>query len=242
MEIAGESHRGYTRSRNEDRIDWDRRAGVVVLADGLGGLPFGCEAARLAVDTVIHIARAHHGADHTWLESGGDPADLIQLANRAVLSYTERDRRYEGMGTTLALLCAAPDEIAVAHVGDSRIYRLRGQQLERLTRDHTPVQRALEAGEISVEAARYAPERNMLERALGAVTRAEPDVTHLPRSTDDLFLLCSDGLSGHVDDETIRQILIDHAQSPLQERCHKLIEAALEHSGEDNVSVILVRC
>lgn len=239
MHIIGESHRGHIKDKNEDRIDWDKSAGVVVLADGLGGLPFGDEAARLAVETVINIAQAHHGAEHTWLESGGDPADLIHLANRSVLSYTERDRRYEGMGTTLALLCTAPDEVAIAHVGDSRIYRLRDGKLELLTCDHTPVQRALENGEINAEQARYSPERNVLERALGAVTHAEPDVLRSPRYNNDLFMLCSDGLTEHVEDREIAEILTDSNSTSLEECCHNLICRALERGGKDNVSVIL---
>ncbi|MFP4184074.1 MAG: PP2C family protein-serine/threonine phosphatase [Halorhodospira sp.] len=242
MEIAGETHRGHIRPRNEDRIDWDEDAGVAVLADGMGGLPYGQEAARLAVEAVIRIAQTHHGSDHTWLESGGDPADLVQLANRAVLSYTERDRRYEGMGTTLALVCAAPDEVAIAHVGDSRVYRFREGALECLTQDHTPVQQALAAGAMSEAEARRSPERNVLERALGAVTWAEPDVHRLPRRSGDLFLLCSDGLTELVDEERIRTILTEGADhSSLAERAHKLIEAALDAGGTDNVSVILAR-
>ncbi|BAU57225.1 protein phosphatase 2C-like [Halorhodospira halochloris] len=240
MDIVGESHRGHVREKNEDRIDWDKEAGVVVLADGLGGLPFGDEAARLAVESVINIAQAHHGADHTWLESGGEPADLIHLANRAVLSYTERDRRYEGMGTTLALLCTAPDEVAIAHVGDSRIYLLRNNQLKLLTTDHTPVQRALSNGEISEDEAKFSPERNVLERALGAVTHAEPDVERLPREPGDIFLLCSDGLTAHLDDTEIEEVLKDPNKDYLEERCHALIRQALERGGRDNISVILV--
>ncbi len=240
MEIVGESHRGHVRPRNEDRIDWDENAGVVVLADGMGGLPYGQEAARLAVEAVTRIARNHHSSDHTWLESGGDPADLVQLANRAVLSYTERDRRYEGMGTTLALLCAAPDELAIAHVGDSRIYRLREGHLERLTADHTPVQHALAAGEITEAEARRSPERNVLERALGAVTRAEPDVSRLPRQSGDLFLLCSDGLTEPLADEAIGAIVADTDRS-LAQRARALVDAALDSGGPDNISVILVR-
>ncbi len=240
MEIVGESHRGHVRPRNEDRIDWDENAGVVVLADGMGGLPYGQEAARLAVEAVTRIARNHHSSDHTWLESGGDPADLVQLANRAVLSYTERDRRYEGMGTTLALLCAAPDELAIAHVGDSRIYRCREGHLERLTADHTPVQHALAAGEITEAEARRSPERNVLERALGAVTRAEPDVSRLPRQSGDLFLLCSDGLTEPLADEAIGAIVADTDRS-LAQRARALVDAALDSGGPDNISVILVR-
>ncbi|MFP4130137.1 MAG: PP2C family protein-serine/threonine phosphatase [Halorhodospira sp.] len=240
MEIVGESHRGHVRPRNEDRIDWDESAGVAALADGMGGLPYGQEAARLAVEAITRIARNHHGSDHTWLESGGDPADLVQLANRAVLSYTERDRRYEGMGTTLALLCTAPDEVAIAHVGDSRIYRYREGHLERLTSDHTPVQHALAAGEITDAEARRSPERNVLERALGAVTRAEPDVSRLPRRSGDLFLLCSDGLTEPLADEAIRAIVAETSRS-LAQRAQDLIEAALDGGGPDNVSVILVR-
>ncbi|ABM61376.1 PP2C family protein-serine/threonine phosphatase [Halorhodospira halophila] len=240
MEIVGETHRGHQRPRNEDRIDWDEEAGVAVLADGMGGLPYGAEAARLAVEAVIRIARTHHGSDHTWLESGGDPADLVQLANRAVLSYTERDRRYEGMGTTLALLCAAPDEVALAHVGDSRIYRFSEGRLERLTRDHTPVQRAVETGEMTEAEGRRSPERNVLERALGAVTWAESDVTRLPRRPGELFLLCSDGLTEPLEDAAIAAILAEEDRS-LNQRAQDLIEATLDAGGPDNVSVVLVR-
>ena len=238
MEIAGHTHGGYQRHRNEDRIDWDEAAGVAVLADGMGGQPHGDEAARLAVETVIRIAGSHHSPDHTWLESGGDPAALVRLANRAVLSYTERDRRFEGMGTTLALLCLAPGEAAVAHVGDSRIYRLRAGTLERLTRDHTPVQHAVEQGTMSEAEARRAPERNMLERGLGAITRSDPDVTRLAREDGDLFLLCSDGLTEALEDEEITRIASDPSLS-LQDRAEALIESALDAGGPDNVSVIL---
>ncbi len=241
MEIAGDTHKGHVRRHNEDRIHWDEEAGVAVLADGLGGLPFGEVAARLAVDTVVHIARSHHGTDHTWLESGGDPADLVQLANRAVLSYTERDRRYEGMGTTLALLCVAPGEVATAHIGDSRIYRLRDGVLERLTRDHTPVQRAVDNGAMSEAEARHSPERNVVEKALGAVTWTEPDVSRHPRRDGDLYLLCSDGLTHMVEDDEIAAQLRGEGERPLKETVRALLDAALEKGGRDNVSAILVR-
>ncbi len=239
MEIVGDTHKGHVRRHNEDRIGWDEAAGVAVLADGLGGLPFGEVAARLAVDTVITIARSHHGDDHTWLESGGDPADLIQLANRAVVSYTERDRRYEGMGTTLALLCLAPDEVAAAHIGDSRIYRLRRGALERLTKDHTPVQRAVDNGEMSEAEARHSPERNVVERALGAVTWTEPDVSRHPRRSGDLYLLCSDGLTNMLEDREIAALLQE--KRSLKETAQALLVAALERGGQDNVSVVLVQ-
>lgn len=241
MEIAGASHTGYVRSHNEDRIGWDEHAGIAAVADGLGGLPFGEVAARLAVDTVLAIARSHHGPDHTWLESGGDPADLVHLANRAVLSYTERDRRYEGMGTTLSLLCSAPDEIAIAHVGDSRIYRLRDGTLEQLTTDHTPLQHEIDEGYVTGMNTLNAPQRNVLERALGAVTWSEPDVHREPRRRGDIFLLCSDGLYGALPEDAIAEKLREAENASLDEVAHALVNAALVRSGHDDVSAVVAR-
>ncbi len=240
MEFTGATHHGRTRPRNEDCIDWDEQAGIAVLADGMGGLPFGQEAARLAVEAITRTAHEGSSSTSTWLQGQGEPADLVQIANRAVLSYTERDRRYEGMGTTLALLCVAPAEVAVAHVGDARIYRLRGTRLERLTQDHTPVQHAVAMGAMSEAEARRSPERNVLERGLGAVTRSEPDVDRFPRQGGDIYLLCSDGLTEPLEDETIHMLVADEGQS-LEQRAHALVQAALEEGGSDNVSAILAR-
>lgn len=243
MEIAGESHKGYVRRLNEDRIDWDEQAGVAAVADGLGSLPFGEVAARLAVETVLRVARNHHGSDHTWLESGGDPEDLVHLANRSVLSYTERDRRYEGMGTTLSLLCEAPDEVAIAHVGDSRVYRLRDGELQQITTDHKPLQHDIDDGTVKRSTHTNAPQRNILERALGAVTWTEPDVLREPRKAGDVYLLCSNGLTAALSDQRIQAHLEKAAQGEnLDDAANALVQEALEAGGgADNISVVLAR-
>ncbi|ABI55879.1 PP2C family protein-serine/threonine phosphatase [Alkalilimnicola ehrlichii MLHE-1] len=216
MQAGGFTEPGLGRPHNEDHFGYDLPAGVAVLADGAGNRPHGEVAASLAVETVLAIARNHHGADHTWLESGGEPRKLAQLANQALLAHTESNRRHRGMGSTLALLCVAPAAVSLALVGDSPAYRLRDGQMT-----------ALGPGDAA-------------DQALGEQPRVQPDLHDLDRAAGDLFLLCSDGVSSALDDEALCALLMA-TQNDLAASARQIVLEARQAGGEGDASALLVR-
>lgn len=216
MQAGGFTEPGPGRSHNEDHFGFDVPAGVAVLADGAGDRPHGEVAASLAVETILAIARSHHGADHTWLESGGEPRKLAQLANQTLLAHTESNRRHRGMGSTLALLCVAPAAVSLALVGDSPAYRLRD---DRLT--------ALGPGDAA-------------DQALGERPRVRPDLHDLDRAAGDLFLLCSDGVSSALDHDSLHRLLVA-AQDDLTASARQIVQQARHAGGAGDASALLVR-
>ena len=216
MQAGGFTEPGPGRSHNEDHFGYDLPAGVAVLADGASNRPHGEVAAGLAVDTILAITRNHHGADHTWLESGGEPRKLAQLANQALLAHTERNRRHRGMGSTLALLTVAPASVSLALVGDSPVYRLRDGEL------------------LCLGSGRGAYE------ALGERPRVRPELHDLDRASGDLFLLCSDGVSSAVDSATLKTLL-QGAADDLTDTARHIVMQSREAGGEGDASALLVR-
>jgi serine/threonine protein phosphatase PrpC len=164
----------------------------------------------------------------------------VAAANREILSTAQAKPELSGMGTTLVALLASPERIALAHVGDSRAYLVRGGRIRQLTDDHSLVAELVRRREISEHAARGHPHRHVLTRALGVRRHVEPDLAELTPAADDTFVLCSDGLTGHVDDEEIARAVMD--QSDLHDACDRLVDMANARGGEDNITVLLVRC
>ncbi|PWG61440.1 PP2C family protein-serine/threonine phosphatase [Spiribacter halobius] len=235
--IAGYSHVGRVRARNEDAIDWDDALGVAVVADGLGGHPAGDVASRLAVEAVLHMARNESGGGN-WLEAGGDPVSATQLAHQTLLAHGRRHRSTAGMGTTLVVAVRAPGRVVLAHVGDSRAYRFHAGALERLTRDHNAAQEAVSEGRMTAAQARMSPERHHLTRAVGVDPDVRPERTESVLEADDWLLLASDGLTGEVDDAEIESILAEAADPA--DAARRLVTAAIGHGGRDNVSVVVM--
>ena len=246
-EFAGGSDVGRERAHNEDAILVDAERKLVVLADGMGGYQAGEVASQLAVDVV-----REDSSDATLTESDLGRIDpetgisvamrqlrgAIEKANNRICSVARGREELNGMGTTIVAARFYDGRVGIAHVGDSRCYRLRENVLEQLTRDHSYVQDQLEKGLISEEEAKHSQQKNLITRALGIDAIAEADVQEFRTRPGDVYLLCSDGLSDLVDDETIGDQLRANPNPP--ERIKVLIDTANANGGRDNISVIVV--
>jgi protein phosphatase len=230
LEHAALSDRGLRRPRNEDAYLADPP--VFAVADGMGGTPGGDVAARLAIEA---LATAPVAA----LARTNGLATAAQEANARIHAAGETVAAYAGMGTTLTAAAVLDGRIQVAHVGDSRLYRLRGGRLERLTRDHTFVDELVRRGRLPRSEARAHPWRSILSRALGLEPDVEVDAATHGAAAGDVYLLSSDGLTKALRDEQIRGTL---ARSPsLAAAARALVEAANAHGGRDNVTVVMFR-
>ena len=238
MRAAGHTHVGRVRARNEDAMGWDDRLGLAIVADGMGGHPCGDVAARLAVDAALETAR-RGAAGGPWLDSGGDPARLLTLLNATVLAHGRHHPECTGLGATVVLAALGRDEVAVAHVGDARAYRLHAGQLKPLTRDHNLAGEAVARGWLSPEEARHTPERHQITQALGLDAEPQPEVQRFRRQPGDLLLLCSDGLTGERPDRELQDLLQDSGPD-LETTARRMVHAALQAGGSDNITVVLV--
>lgn len=241
MRIAGITHPGKVRRRNEDAIGWDEGLGAAVLADGMGGLHRGDLASREAVEEVLAELAAFGAAGET-LHDGG-LVSAVQGANRRVFEL-HGGRRGEAMGTTLVAVAATRgSRCLIAHVGDSRAYRLRRGRLERLTADHSLVQQLVEQGVVSAEEARSAPNRNVITRALGLEPEVDVACREIAVQQGDLLLLCSDGLWEMLPDADIAAGLAAVAAGGVApaEGAATLVAAANAAGGVDNVSVVIMQ-
>lgn len=239
VEFAARSDVGRVRVRNEDALHVDYQRGWAVLADGMGGYQGGDVAAKLGVDVVVRIlTRELHGemmAEQVQqvltraVEEANDQIWLAGLMNPV----------YLGMGSTLVAAVFMGDMVMSAHVGDSRLYRLRPAGLEQLTRDHSVVQEQIDEGLVSRDQARHAPIRNMLTRGLGVMDVVVPEVGLHAARDGDVFLLCTDGLTDMLEDDEIAQCL--GRGNSLDGAVDELIDSANARGGRDNVSVIVAR-
>jgi protein phosphatase len=244
LEIASATHSGMVRSHNEDSIASDAALGLAVLADGMGGYNAGEVASGIAVALIV--------AEVKKVLAGRDPEDLTgaqieQLiaevagkANAAIYEAAQGNAQYSGMGTTLVVALWHDRRIAVGHIGDSRLYRLRGGVLEQVTRDHSVLQEQIDSGMITREQARHAQHKNLVTRAVGIDPQVEAEVHTYPAQLNDIYLLCSDGLPDMVADEDIQATLSSLGVN-LPLAAQQLVQQANDHGGRDNVSVILVR-
>jgi serine/threonine protein phosphatase PrpC len=236
LRAAALSDVGRRRRTNEDRYGLAPELGLFLVADGMGGHTAGQVASGLASDGVLEAVR-----------EGGPDASLTERLRRAVASANERifstaeaKPELSGMGTTLVALLVAGGRAAIAHVGDSRGYRVRAGRIRQLTDDHSVVGELQRRGEISADAAREHPHRHVLTRALGVRSEAEPDLGEITLEHGDVFVLCTDGLTHHVRDEEIAKAAA--GEGDLEAACRGLVFLANARGGEDNVTVLLVRC
>ncbi len=236
---------GRARSNNEDSVAIDPGAALAVLADGMGGYNAGEVAANMATSFI----RTELGR---WLREASSQASdaevrramdiCVDNANRAIYSASNTHPQYAGMGTTLVVAVFRDGKLLLGHVGDSRCYRLRAGRLQQLTRDHSLLQEQIDAGLITPEQAAFSANKNLVTRAVGVEDTVLLETHQHDLQGDDLFLLCSDGLSDMLDDAQIAQLLLaPDAQESLERTSRALIAAANDAGGKDNISVILVR-
>lgn len=242
FQFSGLSHRGRVRPRNEDSFHVEADQGLAVVADGMGGHPAGAEASHLAVQVFLHTVR-RDAAILTSSEAWGERmVEAVEAAHARLLDEGDRDRDRLGMGTTLTALHLDPESGRgeLVHIGDSRAYRLRGGHLTRLSRDHTWVQEQVEAGHLEAHLARVHPMAHVLTQVLGgARTVPVPQLRPLEARPGDLYLLCSDGLTGHLGDADLQQLL-SRGSHP-DELAQALVDAANERGGSDNITVALIQ-
>ena len=244
---CGLSDVGVLRSHNEDCFEIDPVHQLFVVADGMGGHSHGEIASRIAVQAIREcIATPGDGsaeAPGAGPEGVGRQGDRIRTAIRTahdrVLKAIRQDGSLHGMGTTVVGMVLEGDIMAVAHVGDSRAYRLRDGKFELLTQDHTWVNEQVVAGFLTEEQARVHPLKNVVTRALGGDSEVEVDVREWPVQVGDLFLLCSDGLTTMLSDPEILERLRPGAR--MEEICSRLVRDANARGGFDNISVVLLR-
>ena len=231
------THVGQKRKANEDYFgNFETPNGYVFLVcDGMGGHVGGARASQLAVNTIKNFLLAQPANDaRTVLH------DALVAANNAILQYVVQNPELKGMGTTCVAILVRGSEVYYAHVGDSRIYFLTNEKLVRITKDHSFVQALVDLGEITEEEAEKHPRKNEILNALGLVNMKPPTVCQFPVkvSKGDSFLLCSDGLTGMVNDKTIENVLTGTLN--IQDKANRLVELANQAGGLDNITVQIV--
>jgi len=248
LEMICQTHPGMVRSHNEDSVACESACGLAVLADGMGGYNAGEVASGIAVSVVsTEVSHSLQDASPTRLddETGDEYGvlllrDNIQRANAAIYYAAQSQPQYAGMGTTIVAGLFYDNRVAVAHVGDSRLYRLRGETMEAVTRDHSLLQEQIESGMISVEDARLSKNKNLVTRAVGIDAKVATEIHVHDVQVGDVYLFCSDGLNDMVEDEEIQTTLYA-MQGNLPLAAEQLIQMANDNGGRDNVSVVLVK-
>lgn len=241
---------GLRRSSNEDSYCTRADLGLFVVADGMGGHAAGEVASRVAVDTIQTFITETAGADRnrTWpfpfepqvsLE-GNRLKAAFRLANRQIANAVADSADLRGMATTASAVLTGPHSVCVAHVGDSRVYALLDGSLRQITDDHSWVEEQVRAGTMTSSAARQHPWRNVVTRALSGGTDPEIDTVELTPHAGERLLLCSDGLSGVVAHDDIERLLADR-ELTLEDICDRLVAAANEGGGPDNVTVLVIQ-
>ncbi|HEY6273273.1 MAG TPA: Stp1/IreP family PP2C-type Ser/Thr phosphatase [Terriglobales bacterium] len=268
VDVAGQTDVGCVRANNEDNFGYDSRYGIFVLCDGMGGQAAGEVASKMAVDTLLEYFRAEVrpempperaqslevGIDKdvtAAIEPGtsklpalvsagsGSLADAIHLANTRIYNAGQTENGRSGMGSTIVAALLRGNSLAIANVGDSRIYLIRQGSIEQLTEDHSLVMEQVRLGYITREQAETSDLQNVILRALGSEAEVQPDVEDLVAVSGDLILLTSDGLTRYVRDQEILGIVTTSAS--LQGACAQLITTAKDRGGDDNVSCLLIR-
>ncbi|MCX7692759.1 Stp1/IreP family PP2C-type Ser/Thr phosphatase [Tepidimonas taiwanensis] len=227
---------GRVRPNNEDTVRIEPDIGLVVVADGLGGYNAGEVASRLCCDTVAEIVRTAstpRAADERLRSA-------IEAANQRIHAHAQRHAAYHGMATTVVAVLVSGEQLTVAHVGDSRLYRLRHGRLVALTRDHTLVQEYIDAGWLHPDDIHHVDYRNIVTRAVGALPAVTVDVAKHTVQAGDTYLLCSDGLTEMLSDAEIEAILCNAPLGPATALA--LIDAANAAGGSDNIAVAMIYC
>lgn len=247
LDVYALSDVGRKREQNEDSFMTLPERGVVAVCDGMGGHKAGEVASRAAVDALEKIMAVEPPGEDYLPDSLGKELSPsirnlirgVRLANRRIFRASAQAVKMRGMGTTVVAGVFTPGQFAICHVGDSRCYLLRDSVIRRLTVDHSWMEELIASGELKAEEAQNFPDRNFITRALGIRPAVKVDISLEPVKTGDVYLFCSDGLSGMITDDEILEILLAH--SNLEKAAAALIERANANGGDDNVTVVLVR-
>ncbi len=227
--------RGRKRPSNEDAFGLSVEHGVFVVCDGMGGAAAGEVASTLAVAEMMRLLTERPWTSPPPIEA----AEAVAAANEAIFSRSQRNQKLNGMGTTLVAFLVEDRRAWMVNVGDSRGYRLRDSHLEQITLDHSLVEEQIRLGQMSQQEALRSPLKNVITRALGTQSVVTPDIFEFETEHGDLFLLCSDGLVRELSDPVIESLL--RLDLTLEEMCTRLVEAANEAGGHDNITCLLVR-
>jgi PPM family protein phosphatase len=247
VKAYGLTHVGRQRQHNEDSFLVADEAKLYLVADGMGGHAAGEIASRIAVDSISEFILHTKEDDGTWPHAYDEHyrrttnrlMAAVRMANTRVLEAMRKDARLRGMGTTVVACMADGKTMSFAHVGDSRAYLIRDKQLSRITNDHSWVFEQVQAGMLTEAEAEKHPLRNVITRALGGALQVTPDASEVEIQSGDVYLLCSDGLTGMVPEDDILRIVSENEK--LEDACQVLIDKANERGGLDNVTAILVR-
>jgi PPM family protein phosphatase len=248
LQAASLTDPGRVRDHNEDCIESRPEMGLFVLADGMGGYNAGEVASGMATSLItdgLHEAWDARTVERLSRDEAKGLAERlireqIARANTAIFTTSQNNPECAGMGTTLVMSLFHDNFVAVAHIGDSRLYRLRGESMEQVTRDHSLLQEQLDSGLITPEEAKLSQNKNLVTRALGIDPTVEAEIHVHEALPDDLYLLCSDGLSDMVEDEEIRLTLITLKSNPSL-TVQQLVQSANDNGGRDNISAMLIR-
>lgn len=248
IRYAGSTHVGMKRNHNEDNFALLAEENLYVVADGMGGHASGEVASQIAVETLVSFfVDTARDKEATWPYREDRAVSFdenrlavgIKLANRRVYETSQSDSRYRGMGTTIVSFLAADSGTFVAHVGDSRGYLVREGKISQITEDHSLLNDYLKVHQLTPDEIENFPHKNVIVRALGMKEHVEVEVHRLSPKLGDVYLLCSDGLSGMVSDRDILHYVAE-AKGNLEKMCELLIAAANDNGGQDNVTVVVV--
>lgn len=246
LEITAVTDPGQVRSNNEDSVSATPELGLVVLADGMGGHLAGEVASGLAVELITqHVEQALDNSSEQDVEPGQSiesysVGHAVKLANSAIHEASQTQPECAGMGSTVVTALFHGNKMSVGHVGDSRLYRLRNGDLKQITLDHSVVQELLSRGLITPEEAKTSHNKNLVTRALGIEADVEVDVQEVEVEANDIYLLCSDGLSDVFSDDVILKMLLEK-NGDLEETAQYMVNEVNTNGGPDNISIILIR-
>ncbi|HEV2321242.1 MAG TPA: Stp1/IreP family PP2C-type Ser/Thr phosphatase [Gammaproteobacteria bacterium] len=247
LNFVGHSDKGMVRPNNEDCIGTDLETGLVVVADGMGGYKAGEVASGIAVQTLnefvtngIKDAHKHPAGAESYSAESVLLRNAILKANDIIHQTAKSQPQCEGMGTTIVACLFYNNRVSIAHVGDSRLYRVRHGQFEQVTTDHSLLQELVARGFYTPEEARKSLNKNLVTRALGIEPTVEVDIQEDVVMQDDIYLLCSDGLNDMVEDADI-YLTLKTFSANLEAAAQQLVKLANDNGGRDNVSVVLVQ-
>jgi serine/threonine protein phosphatase PrpC len=245
LEVAGKTDTGCVRKKNEDNFGYDDSHGIYVVCDGMGGQAAGEVASQIGVDTVLEHFRTTPGAKADAVAADEDMAlsedliDAIRAANDRIFQTAANKPNHSGMGSTVVAVLVRNDRGHIAHVGDSRVYLVRGNDIRQLTQDHSLVMEQVRRGLLTREEAENSRMQNIITRALGTEKTVRVDQQDLDLAPGDILLLTSDGLTRHIKDPQILTLI--RSGATLQASCDALVDAARRAGGEDNITCLLLK-
>lgn len=245
---CGNTDKGLVRPQNEDRYSVDGKLSFFAVADGMGGHAAGEVASEMALDVIVNHLK-HSGREKDDFVGEYDKklsiysnrlVSAIRLANEVILKAARENPKWSGMGTTVAAVWKPKTKMSVAHVGDSRVYLYRGNNLRRMTDDHSVVGEQVRRGIITDEEAERSGMRNIITRAIGHEEQVQVDISEFTVQDNDRILICTDGLTSMVPDGIIKSVLNSSAEPTVA--CDTLIDVANKSGGRDNIAVVLIYC